>query len=82
MGLFGTLILIVIFYYCFKAVRSIWRDAFGGVGTSDHDQQKQYRGNEYRNQKEARHNSNNTQSNTSPRIQQDEGEYVDFDETR
>lgn len=84
MGIFSTIILIIIFYYCFKAVRSIWRDAFGGVGTNDHDSRSQRDAFNRRQQQDTHYNTDstaNTNKSDSPRVQQNEGEYVDFDET-
>ncbi len=73
MSILTILILLVITYYCVKAVGSIWHDAFKGTAPNSNRRKSQDRTEGAQPQKKA---------HGSPRkpIEKGEGEYIDFTE--
>ena len=76
MSVFTLILLLVIIYYVCKSLRTIWRDAFKGVG-NDPDANSSKRQCKYTQQQ-----SSHTQQHTGKPIEKGEGEYVDFTEER
>ena len=75
MSVFSILLLLLIGYLCVKAIGSIWRDAFGGVGT--YQSKKSKREDNFQNHTQQ---SQNSPKKPSRPIEKGEGEYVDFED--
>lgn len=79
MSVISLLLLIFIFYLCFKAIGSIWRDAFGTIddGTGS---RTNYRSRRRSNTTTTHQQSTDSQSDSDKPIRKGEGEYVDYEE--
>jgi hypothetical protein len=77
MSILTILLLLVITYYCAKAVGSIWHDAFKGTAPNQGSASRQQRRKESWTQPQEKAHDD---SSARKPIEKGEGEYVDFTE--
>lgn len=70
MSVLSLLLLVIIIYFCAKAVGSIWRDAFGTIDGSEQKSRTNTR---------QQHTASKHDKGEQP-ISKGEGEYVDYEE--
>ncbi len=79
MSILTILILLVLLYYCAKAIGNIWHDTFKGTTTDQTRRANQtHRKEQYHH--EGTQSKEKTHSHSQKPIEKGEGEYIDFTE--
>lgn len=72
MDILSWLLLLIIIYFCVKAARSIWHDAFGTIGGNSAKRSNP--------RDEQQSSARKPKADPQKPIQKGEGEYVDYEE--
>lgn len=85
MSVITILLLVFIAYFCFKAIRNIWRDAFRGISGDDTRTRRNNINSQYSSQysqksQSSRKPHHSSRTSAERPIQKGEGDYVEFEE--